>query len=76
MDIFITKQEFIEGVSWYWESGDTDTWFYDSINNIVKQNEGDLYAEVSKLETESFIYNYIGAELQSYPYEWLPKYDG
>ena len=51
MDIFITKQEFIEGVSWYWESGDTDTWFYDSINNI-------------------------GAELQSYPYEWLPKYDG
>ena len=75
MDIFITRQEFIDGVSWYWSSGDTDVWFYDSINNIVKQTEGDLYAEVSKLETELFIYNFPGEESESYPYEWLLQYN-
>jgi hypothetical protein len=50
-------------------------WFYDSINNIVKQTEGDLYAEVSKLETELFIYNFPGEESESYPYEWLLQYN-
>jgi hypothetical protein len=75
MDTFITRQEFIDGVSWYWSSGDTDVWFYDSINNIVKQTEGDLYAEVSKLETELFIYNFPGEESESYPYEWLLQYN-
>lgn len=75
MDIFITRQEFIDGVSWYWTFGDTDVWFYDSLNNIVKQTEGDLYAEVSKLETESFTYNFPNAESESYPYEWLLQYN-
>jgi hypothetical protein len=67
MDTFITRQEFIDGVSWYWSSGDTDVRFYDSINNIVKQTEGDLYAEVSKLETESFTYNFPKCRIRILP---------
>lgn len=71
MDTFITRQEFLDGVQWYWQDGDTDVWYYDSNENTIKQVDGSLYADVNELGVDNFTYTHPGEDAQSYPYTWL-----
>jgi hypothetical protein len=82
-DIFITRDEFIAGQQWKWESLDSDVWFYDPNDNRIKQLEGGVetgfYADIDELGDDTFTYTYstlTPPETNSSLYSDLAQYNG
>ena len=76
MDIFINRDEFLNGQTWKYDSNDSDFWVFDSNDNRIKQYNPDLTGlegNVTDLGATIFTYN-IDGEVNSSTYTDLAQY--